>query len=113
MLVRKSCRLRKILPVNIPTGQDFQLRQLAAAIGMNDHGKSGSDVENEKPQSGSSVSSELPREVALFPAAVDQHAAAAPRTFADGPPKTSTEMSRVAPVPGGAADDDESPADNP
>ena len=79
---------------------------------MNDHGKSGFDVENEKPRSGSSVSSELPREAALFPAAANQHAAAAPRTFPAGPPKTSTEISRVAPVPGGAADDDDSPADN-
>ena len=36
-----------------------------------------------------------------------------PRTFAAGPPKTSTEMSRVVPVPGGAADDHDWPADNP
>ena len=37
----------------------------------------------------------------------------ATRTFAAGSPKTSTEMSRVASVPGGTADDDDSPADNP
>ena len=80
---------------------------------MDDHGMSGFDVENEKPRSGSSVSSELTHEAALFPAVADQHAAAAPRTFAAGPPKTSTEMSKVTPVPGGAADDDDSPADNP
>ena len=83
------------------------------AIDMDDHGKSGFDIENEKPRSGSSVSSELLREAALFPATADQHAAAAPRIFAAGPPKTLTEMSRVAPVPGGAADDDGFPADNP
>ena len=74
---------------------------------MDDDGKSGSDVGDEKPRSGSSVFSELPREAALFSAAADQRAAVAPRTFAAGPPKTSTEMSRVAP------DDDDSPADNP
>ena len=80
---------------------------------MDDHGKSGSDVGGEKPRSGSSVSSELPREAALFPAVADQHAAAAPRTFTARPSKTSTEMSRVAHVPGGAADHDDSPADYP
>ena len=95
------------MPVNILTRQDFQLRQSAAASGMDDHGRSGSDVENEKPRSGSWVSSALTREVALFVAAVDHHAAAAPRTFAAGPSKISTEMSRVAPVPGGTADNDD------
>ena len=80
---------------------------------MDDHGKPGSDVEDEKPRSGISVSSGLPQEAALFPAAANLHAAAAPPTFAAGPPKTLTEMSRVAPVPGDAANDDDSLADNP
>ena len=102
------------MPVKILTGQDFQPRQSAAAIRMDDHGKSGSDVGDEKLRSGSSVSSELPREAALFPAAAAQHAAAPPpRTFAAESPKTSTEMLRVAPVPGDAADDNDSPADIP
>ena len=74
---------------------------------------SGFDVEDEKPKYDSSVSSGSFLEAALFPAAAYQHAAVAYRTFAAGPPKPSTEMSRVAPVRGGTADDDVSPSDNP
>ena len=73
------------MPVKILTGQDFQLRQSAATIGMDDHGKSGFDVEDEKPRSGSSISSGLPREAALFPAAADEHAAVAPGPSPPGP----------------------------
>ena len=54
------------LPVKILTEQDFQLSQSAAAIGMGDRSKSGSDVEDEKPRSGSSVSSELPERPRCF-----------------------------------------------
>ena len=82
---------------------------------MDDHSKSGSDVENEKPRSSSSVSSGSPREVALFPAAVDQHAAAAAPYLRHRALENLDEdvEGRSDVVPGGAADDDDSPADSP
>ena len=59
---------------------------------MDDHGESGSDVEDEKSRSGSSASSgspERPRFFQLGRTSTLQR----PPDFAAGPPKTTTEMS--------------------
>ena len=80
---------------------------------MDDHGESGSDVEDEKPRSGSSVCSGSPREAAIFKTAADHHAATGNQDLRRQAPENLDGDVEGRSRSGGAADVDDSPADNP